>query len=91
MIQAQQVLTFWFEEISPAQWWRKNSAFDTALRERFGAIHRTATDDGLAHWRGNVYGRLAEIYSAIRPMPTHQTTLPYNWRRTLLNWGWTKR
>ncbi len=61
MIQPQEILTFWFEEISPAQWWRKNSAFDTALRQRFGAIHRTATDDGLAHWRGDAYGRLAEI------------------------------
>ena len=61
MIQPQQVLTFWFEEISPAQWWRKNLAFDTKLRQRFGAIHRTATDDGLAHWRGDAYGRLAEI------------------------------
>ena len=61
MIQPQQVLTFWFEEISPAQWWRKNLAFDTKLRQRFGAIHRIASSGGLAHWRSDVDGRLAEI------------------------------
>ena len=61
MIQPQQVLTFWFEEISQAQWWRKNLAFDTKLRQRFGATHRTASSGGLAHWRSDVDGRLAEI------------------------------
>ena len=61
MIQPQQVLTFWFEEISQAQWWRKNLAFDTKLRQRSSAIHRTASSGGLAQRRSDVDGRLAEI------------------------------
>ena len=30
----QQVLDFWFEEIEPAYWWKKDDAFDELLVER---------------------------------------------------------
>jgi len=61
MNHANEVVTFWFEEIEPAQWWRKRLAFDAEIRRRFGALHDTATNTGLAHWRSDIEGRLAEI------------------------------
>lgn len=35
------VLTFWFEEAKPEQWFRKDEAFDAAITARFRALHAT--------------------------------------------------
>ena len=37
-----EILRFWFEETQPAQWWRVDAAFDSLIRERFGAVHDAA-------------------------------------------------
>ncbi|WCM92947.1 DUF924 domain-containing protein [Acidovorax sp. NCPPB 2350] len=58
---AQDVLRFWFEESTPSQWFAKDAAFDTAIRARFGALHRRATQAELQGWRADAPGRLAEI------------------------------
>lgn len=55
------VLTFWFEECSPADWFKKDSAFDLEIKKRFGQVHRQATQQLLSNWRTTVEGRLAEI------------------------------
>ena len=55
------VLTFWFNETSPLQWWKVDAAFDKAVRERFGALHRAARLGELWEWRQQPRGRLAEI------------------------------
>ncbi|MBC7750546.1 MAG: DUF924 domain-containing protein [Candidatus Saccharibacteria bacterium] len=56
------ILQFWFEETTPAQWFSKDDAFDATIRSRFGALHAQATAGELAHWRNfGVHGRLAEI------------------------------
>lgn len=34
-----EVLRFWFEELSAAQWWRKDKALDARIRERFLDLH----------------------------------------------------
>jgi uncharacterized protein (DUF924 family) len=34
------IIQFWFHEISPAQWWKVDPAFDALIRERFSAVHR---------------------------------------------------
>ena len=57
----QQVLKFWFEEIEPALWWRKDDAFDALLVERFSGIHTRACHCELFEWRREPQGRLAEI------------------------------
>jgi uncharacterized protein (DUF924 family) len=36
---AAQVLHFWFEELQPEAWFRKDERVDAAIRERFGALH----------------------------------------------------
>ena len=55
------VLDFWFYEIEPAQWWRKDPAFDAQLEQRFGQLHDDVTRTGALHWRAHATGRLAEV------------------------------
>ena len=56
-----QILNFWFDEASPAQWWQKDAAFDRLVAERFGDVHAQAARGELFDWRGTAAGRLAEV------------------------------
>lgn len=58
---ADEVLTFWFEEISPKSWWIKDSDFDAQIKQRFEAALISAKRGELYHWRTTPQGRLAEI------------------------------
>ena len=58
---ADTVLDFWFGEIKPARWWKKDRAFDELIRDRFGEIHQAGANGELLHWRARDRGRLAEI------------------------------
>jgi uncharacterized protein (DUF924 family) len=55
------ILKFWFEEIEPTQWWKKDADFDNAIIARFAEIHACATRCELFEWRKDARGRLAEI------------------------------
>ncbi len=55
------ILHFWFREISPAQWWKVDPAFDQLIRDRFADTHLQATQAELFEWRTTPRGRLAEI------------------------------
>ncbi|MGR4069018.1 DUF924 family protein [Billgrantia sp. C5P2] len=55
------VIAFWFEELEPAQWFRKDIELDGMIRERFGALHAAAAAGELWPWRDTPQGRLAEI------------------------------
>jgi len=57
----QTVLSFWFEDIEPSQWWKKDNAFDDLIKERFGRLHQQAVHCELYQWRMTAKGRLAEI------------------------------
>jgi uncharacterized protein (DUF924 family) len=61
MTQFDPVLTFWFSETSPQQWWKVDPRFDATVRERFGVLHRSAHLGELWEWRRQPRGRLAEI------------------------------
>lgn len=37
------VLTFWFRDTPPEQWFKKDQAFDKAIRKRFLALHEVLT------------------------------------------------
>jgi uncharacterized protein (DUF924 family) len=52
---------FWFSEITPAQRWKVDTAFDQLIRERFAAVHEQANRCELYTWRHEPKGRLAEI------------------------------
>ncbi|MFQ5356740.1 MAG: DUF924 family protein [Mariprofundaceae bacterium] len=56
-----EIIRFWFEEIEPASWWKKDPDLDRGIEARFGATHRAATLGELASWRETPEGRLAEI------------------------------
>lgn len=55
------VLGFWFEECTPEQWFKKDDAFDAALRDRFGTAHAEAAAGGFAGWEATADGRMALI------------------------------
>lgn len=57
----QQVIDFWFTEITPAQWWKKSDAFDQHIKERFSTIHQQAIHCELSSWRETSTGSLAEV------------------------------
>ncbi|AKU10604.1 hypothetical protein AzCIB_0699 [Azoarcus sp. CIB] len=56
-----EILEFWFDELSPAQWWKKDAAFDRMIAERFGDVHAQAARGELFEWRSTPAGRLAEV------------------------------
>eukprot|EP00050_Salpingoeca_kvevrii_P011559 m.16310 g.16310 ORF g.16310 m.16310 type:complete len:197 (-) comp3490_c1_seq1:189-779(-) len=55
------VLQFWFEELSPANWFKRSDEVDTMIRDRFSALHEAAVKSELDSWRESPDGRLAEI------------------------------
>ena len=57
----EEVLSFWFEENGPEQWWSSDPRFDATIRSRFGALHDRAVLGELYDWRDTPEGRLAEI------------------------------
>lgn len=57
----EKVIDFWFRELEPSQWFRRNSALDSEITERFGALLGAAGRGELWHWRDSARGRLAEI------------------------------
>ena len=56
-----EVLTFWFEEIDPKQWWATDADFDALIRQRFLNLMQKAAVGELYKWRTTAGGRLAEI------------------------------
>lgn len=55
------VVHFWFQELTPAQWWKVDPALDELIRSRFAAAHQAANAGELFGWRAQPQGRLAEI------------------------------
>lgn len=60
-MQAQDILHFWFEELTPQQHFMKDPALDAAMRVRFEATLQAAARCELFAWRATPAGRLAEI------------------------------
>ena len=56
-----EITTFWFEEISQTQWWKKDVQFDQLIASRFSGVHGQASRCELYEWRQTAEGRLAEI------------------------------
>lgn len=60
-IQPQDIIQFWFEEITPKQWWIKDNEFDQLLIDRYQGLLDSAAQGALFSWRDTPLGRLAEI------------------------------
>jgi uncharacterized protein (DUF924 family) len=55
------IIQFWFEEITPKQWWIKDQEFDRLLVDRYQSLLESAVKGELFSWRETILGRLAEI------------------------------
>ncbi|MGX9460818.1 DUF924 family protein [Shewanella sp. A14] len=60
-ITANDVIDFWFVQISPKQWWIKDTDLDLQIKNTFGTTLQAAIKGELQHWRKDTQGRLAEI------------------------------
>lgn len=57
----QDVLMFWFDELTPQQWFNSFDDVDEAIANRFSTAHEAASEGELFEWRETPNGRLAEI------------------------------
>lgn len=55
------IIKFWFEELTPKNWFSKDTTVDEKIREKFSQIYRKAAQGELFDWRTTAHGRLAEI------------------------------
>ena len=56
-----EVLAFWFEELTPDDWFGGGEEVDARIRERFLALHETLRDEVPASWRTTARGMLAAV------------------------------
>ena len=61
MTTPQDILTFWFEDLEPKDWWVGGAAIDQSISQRFGDTVEQALRGELYDWRATAEGRLAEI------------------------------
>lgn len=55
------VIQFWFEELSPEDWFKGSKDLDQKIIDRFSSLHARAKQMELSSWRTSAKGRLAEI------------------------------
>jgi len=58
---AEDVLRFWFDELTPQQHFKQDGAIDHTITQRFGPTLDAARQCELSGWRATPDGRLAEI------------------------------
>ena len=57
----EEVISFWFEELTPEQWFEKSSDIDQMIRDRFFKIYHQAVGGGCELWKDTPEGTLALI------------------------------
>jgi len=60
-MESKEILNFWFVELKPEDWFKKDDNLDLLIKKRFLKIHQHASLGELFHWRDSYFGRLAEI------------------------------
>ncbi len=61
MNKADEVLRFWFDELSRAQWFSVTQELDAEIRDRFGELHLAFARGELEDWRVKPHYHLAAI------------------------------
>jgi uncharacterized protein (DUF924 family) len=56
-----EIIRFWFEELTPKDWFRKDEAVDATIASRFGATYRELCSSVPASWLDTPEGILAAI------------------------------
>lgn len=57
----QEVIDFWFEELTPKDWFKGGDAVDETIRERFESLIEPVYQGEHDHWQSEPLGRLASI------------------------------
>ncbi len=60
-MESKDIIKFWFVELKPQDWFKKDDQLDLLIKNRFLDIHGQASRGELSDWRGSFFGRLAEI------------------------------
>lgn len=60
-MQPKDIITFWFETLTPKQWWVKDTELDEQIRTQFFDVYQLGAQEKLHHWQSSDLGRLAEI------------------------------
>ena len=55
------VIEFWFETLSPKDWWRKSDQLDLRILNNFSELHAQVAAGDKASWRESDDGCLAEV------------------------------
>ena len=55
------IISFWFNQLKPKDWWSKNRKLDQIIKLKFAATLDQGAKGLLANWRAEPLGRLAEI------------------------------
>ncbi len=55
------IISFWFNQLQPKDWWSKSQKLDQIIKLKFGATLNQGGKGLLANWRAEPIGRLAEI------------------------------
>ena len=61
MAKPEDVLAFWLDECTPADWYKSDAAFDATIRDRFAEAWREAAEGALGLWLTYPSGVLAYI------------------------------
>lgn len=61
MVAPEEVLAFWLDECTPADWYKSDPAFDATIKDRFGAAWQEAAEGALGLWLTHPSGTLAYI------------------------------
>jgi len=61
MTGSNEILEFWLDELSPADWYKEDAALDAKIRQRFEATWTRAAQGALAQWLTYPSGALAYI------------------------------
>lgn len=59
--QAREVLEFWYEELTPEQWWKRDEAVDAKITARFRALYDELSRNVPQAWLETPKGRLAAV------------------------------
>jgi len=60
-ITADDIISFWFDEITPQDWWKKNDDFDQKIKDKFHTVYQKAAAGELFMWRKTPLSSLAEV------------------------------
>lgn len=60
-VRIEEVLKFWFDDLSPDDWFESDEAVDSHIRERFQELHGALREQVPETWRSSARGCLAAV------------------------------